>query len=138
MMAEDKKPKENDLSSISDFFTRVQEANKDTKPEGTVSKNEISGVALPYTVGAGVGASFFGKQPDLTDFNLSRGALGRSNLALTEAELAHERARQLFDIQNREKAALYGPDFLNEVRGREAGLNEEGGDGLSEGLAQGA
>jgi hypothetical protein len=119
-MAEDKKPKEPDLSSISDFFTRVQEANTDTKPRDTISKNEVSGAALPYTVGVGVGASFFGKQPDLTDFNLSRGALGRSNLALTEAELAHERARQLFDIQNREKAALYGPDFLNQVRGREA------------------
>lgn len=116
------------LKDVDPWFAKYEDAkdekdsdrpsSKDSEP--SIKKESVANPMMPFTVGAGVGASFFGKAPDLTDFQTSRSTLSRSNIGLTEAELAVERARQNFNLVNKATAAEFGPDFFKDLQAREA------------------
>lgn len=116
------------LKDVDPWFAKYEDAkdekdsdrpsSKDSEP--SIKKESVANPMMPFTVGTGIGASFFGKAPDLTDFQTSRKALSTSNIGLTEAELAVERARQNFNLVNKATAAEFGPDFFKELQAREA------------------
>ena len=114
------------LKDVDPWFAQYEDAKDEkgsTRPaesESSIKKEDVTNPMMPYTVGTGVGASFFNKAPDQTDFQTSRSALSRSNIGLTEAELAVERARQNFSLANKAASAEFGPDFFKDLQAREA------------------
>lgn len=115
------------LKDVDPWFAKYEDA-KDKKDDSesttttkpTVKKEDITNPMMPYTVGTGIGASFFNKAPDLSDYSTSRGALSRANMGLTEAELALEKARQRFSVANQAASSEFGPNFFRDLQAREA------------------
>lgn len=115
------------LKDVDPWFAKYEDSKDEKTEDGTkrppppkVKKEDITNPMMPYTVGTGIGASFFNKAPDFTDLETSRGALSKANIGLTEAELALEKARQKFSLANQAATSEFGPDFFRELQAREA------------------